>query len=151
MLFRSLIAVGKALGGGMPIGAALMSERVAQKVAPGDHGSTFGGNLLACRAALTVLDALEGGLLAHARAMGQYLGDALQGLASREGRIVEVRGVGLMRGIEIKGDAAAVVTAALERGLLINRTADSVLRVLPPFIVTEAHINDAVSILGDVL
>src|SRR5687768_6674479 len=115
-LTPDLIAVGKALGGGMPIGAALMSERVAQKVALGDHGSTFGGNLLACRAALTVLDALDGGLLAHARAMGQYLGDALQGLASRQRRIVEVRGVGLMRGIEIKGDAAAVVTAALERG-----------------------------------
>ena len=150
-LTPDLMALGKALGGGMPIGAALMTERVAQKVTPGDHGSTYGGNLLACRAALTVLDELDGGLLAHARAMGEYLGGALANLASRHERISEVRGAGLMRGIEIEGDGAAVVTAALGRGLLINRTANTVLRVLPPFIVTEAHIDEAVSILGDVL
>lgn len=150
-LTPDLMALGKALGGGMPIGAALMSERVAAKLAPGDHGSTYGGNLLACRAALTVLDELDGGLLAHARAMGQYLGEALEVLASRNARVIDVRGAGLMRGIEIEGDAAAVVTAALERGLLINRTANTVLRVLPPFIVTAAHIDEAVSILGDVL
>ncbi len=146
-----LMALGKALGGGMPIGAALMSERVASAVAPGDHGSTYGGNLLACRAALTVLDELEGGLLDHARAMGEYLGDALEGLRARHTRVTAVRGVGLMRGIDVEGDAAAVLQAALERGLLINRTANTVLRVLPPYIVTAAQIDEAVSILGDVL
>ena len=150
-LVPDLIAIGKALGGGMPIGAALMSERVAQRVAPGDHGSTFGGNLLACRAALTVLDELESGLLDHARAMGPYLGAALDRLASTHARVKAVRGAGLMRGIDVDGDAAAVVTAALDRGLLINRTAETVLRVLPAFIVTEAHIDEAVSMLGDVL
>jgi acetylornithine/succinyldiaminopimelate/putrescine aminotransferase len=143
-----LMALGKALGGGMPVGAALMSERVAQKVTPGDHGSTYGGNLLACRAALTVLDELDGGLLDHVRAMGEYLGGALEALKARHAQIMDIRGVGLMRGIEIDGDAAAVVTAALERGLLINRTANTVLRVLPPFIVTAADIDEAVSTLG---
>jgi acetylornithine/N-succinyldiaminopimelate aminotransferase len=146
-----LMAIGKALGGGMPVGAALMSERVAEKAAPGDHGSTFGGNLLACRAALTVLDELEGGLLERARAAGQYLGEALQALKARRPRIREVRGAGLFRGIEIEGDAAAAVAAALERGLLINRTANTVLRLLPAYIVTEAQIDEAMSTLGDVL
>ena len=146
-----LMALGKALGGGMPIGAALLSERVAAAIQAGDHGSTYGGNLLACRAALTVLDELEGGLLEHARAMGEYLGEALGDLKTRHTRITDVRGVGLMRGIEIEGDAAAVVPAALGRGLLINRTANTVLRVLPPFIVTREQIDEAVSILGDVL
>ena len=150
-LVPDLMALGKALGGGMPIGAALFSERVAQKAVPGDHGSTYGGNLLACRAALTVLDELDGGLLAHARAMGTYLGEAVERLAARHARVTAIRGAGLMRGIEIEGDAAAVVTAALERGLLINRTAGSVLRLLPPFIVTEPQIDDAVTILDDVL
>lgn len=146
-----LMALGKALGGGMPIGAALVSERVAARVEAGDHGSTYGGNLLACRAALTVLDALEGGLLDHARGAGEHLGAALESLAARHTRITAVRGAGLMRGIEIEGDAAAVVTAALERGLLINRTATTVLRVLPSFIVTAAQIDDAVSTLGAAL
>jgi acetylornithine/N-succinyldiaminopimelate aminotransferase len=146
-----LMAIGKALGGGMPIGAAMMSEQVAQRVAPGDHGSTFGGNLLACRAGLTVLDALEGGLLERAKSMGQYLGNALDRLAGTHPRVKHVRGAGLMRGLEIEGDAAAVVTGALGRGLLINRTAETVLRLLPAYIVTEQHIDEAVSILGDLL
>ncbi len=150
-LVPDLMALGKALGGGMPIGAALFSERVAQKAAPGDHGSTYGGNLLACRAALTVLDELDGGLLAHTRAMGFYLGAALDVLQARHPQITAIRGAGLMRGIEIEGDAAAVVTAALCRGLLVNRTAGSVLRLLPPFIVTGQQIDEAVSILGEVL
>ena len=150
-LVPDLMALGKALGGGMPIGAALFSERVAQKAAPGDHGSTYGGNLLACRAALTVLDALDGGLLRHARAMGVYLGAALDALKACHPRITAIRGAGLMRGIEIEGDAAAVVSAALGRGLLVNRTAGSVIRLLPPYIVTGQQIDEAVSILGEVL
>jgi len=145
-----LIAIGKALGGGMPIGAALMSERVAGKVAPGDHGSTFGGNLLACRAALTVLDELEGGLLDRAREAGEYLGKALERLKSHP-KVKEIRGAGLFRGIDVEGDAAAVVTAALERGLLINRTANTVLRLLPAYIVTRAQVDEAVSTLGAAL
>jgi acetylornithine/N-succinyldiaminopimelate aminotransferase len=150
-LVPDLMALGKALGGGMPIGAALFSERVAQKAAPGDHGSTYGGNLLACRAALTVLDELDNGLLGQVRASGAYLGETLNILKVRHARVKEIRGAGLMRGIEIDGDAAAVVTAALERGLLINRTAGSVLRLLPPFIVTPQQIDHAVSVLGEVL
>lgn len=150
-LVPDLMALGKALGGGMPIGAALFSERVAQKAVPGDHGSTYGGNLLACRAALTVLDELDNGLLGHARASGAYMGETLNILKVRHSRVIDIRGAGLMRGIEIDGDAAAVVNAALERGLLINRTAGSVLRLLPPFIVTPQQIDHAMSILGEVL
>ena len=145
-----LMAIGKALGGGMPAGAALMSEAVASKVAPGDHGSTFGGNLLACRAALTVLDELEGGLLDRVRESGEYLGRALEQLSANP-RVNAIRGAGLFRGIEIDGDAAAVVAAALERGLLVNRTANTVLRLLPAYIVTHGQIDEAVSTLGAAL
>lgn len=149
-----LMALGKALGGGMPIGATLLSNTVASAVAPGDHGSTYGGNLLACRAALAVLDELEpagGNLLDHARHSGIYLAAALHVLASKHARIQKVRGVGLMQGIEIDGDAAAVVEAALKKSLLVNRTAGNVIRLLPPFIVTEQQIDSAISILDEVL
>ncbi|MDQ3071265.1 MAG: acetylornithine/succinylornithine family transaminase [Acidobacteriota bacterium] len=150
-LVPDLMALGKALGGGMPIGAALMSERVAQKAAHGDHGSTYGGNLLACRAGLTVLDELDGGLLAHVRATGEYFGERLNALKASHPRVSEVRGAGLMRGLDIEGDAAAVVAAALDRGLLVNRTAQTVLRLLPPYVATRGHIDEAMTILGDVL
>src|SRR5690606_19259192 len=150
-LSPDLMALGKALGGGMPIGAALMSDRVADAVSPGDHGSTYGGNLLACRAALTVLDELDGGLLRQVRSAGAYLGAALDVITARHPNVMAVRGEGLMRGLEIDGDAAAVVAAALERGLLINRTSGTVLRLLPPYIVTLPQIDHAISILDDVL
>lgn len=150
-LAPDLMALGKALGGGMPIGAALLSDRVAAAVSPGDHGSTYGGNLLACRAALTVLDELDGGLLQQVRSAGTYLGAALDVIKATHARVVDVRGEGLMRGLEIEGDASAVVTAALERGVLINRTAGNVIRLLPPYIVTLQQIDHAISVLDDVL
>src|SRR5690606_5411531 len=105
-LHPDLIAVGKALGGGFPVGAVLVSQRVAETISPGDHGTTYGGNLMACRAALVVLDALEGGLLGHVRRVGQVLEDGLRTLASKHAMIREVRGAGLMRGLQLDRDAA---------------------------------------------
>lgn len=143
-----LIAIGKALGGGIPIGAALMRESVAQAVSPGDHGSTYGGNLLACRAGLYFVDQLlEGDLLAHVTRVGEHFGSALQAMASRHPMVKEVRGVGLMRGIEIDRPASTVVDAARPLGLLINATAGTVVRLLPPLTVTEAEIDEAMGIL----
>lgn len=152
-LTPDLMALAKALGGGMPIGAAMFTNAVAAAAEPGDHGSTYGGNLLACRAALTVLDELEGGLMANVRRVGAYFGEQLAALAARQpkGATWSVRGAGLMRGIDIAEDAGWVVPAALEKGLLVNRTSTSVVRMLPPFVITEDHVDEAIGILDQVL
>jgi predicted acetylornithine/succinylornithine family transaminase len=143
-----LMAVGKALGGGFPVAAALLSERVAAAAQPGDHGSTYGGNVLACRAALVFLQELiDHGLLAHVHEVGTFLGGQLQQLASRLPRVREVRGTGLMWGLEIEGDALQVVDAARARGLLINRTSNTVVRLLPPYVLSAEDASRGVGIL----
>ena len=142
------VALGKALGAGVPIGAALVSDRIASQVAAGDHGSTYGGNLLACRAALTFLDVLQSGLLDSVQRVGAYLNERLRALAAKHpDRVVEARGVGLFAGLELTADAQPVVNAALERGLLINRTSTTVVRLLPPYIVAERDVDQAIEIL----
>jgi predicted acetylornithine/succinylornithine family transaminase len=147
-----LVALGKALGGGVPVGAALMSQRVADAISPGDHGTTYGGNLLACRAALTFLDELEHGLLAAIARVSTHLFARLRDLQRRHAGVIDdVRGAGLMAGLDLTRDASPVVSAALERGLLINRTATTVIRLLPPFIVTERDVDQAVELLDAAL
>ena len=146
-----LTSVGKALGGGIPIGAALVSERVAKMVSPGDHGSTYGGNLLGTRAAAFVLDQLKNGLLDQVNTAGVHFERRLRTLALRHPSIVEMRGVGLMRGLQLNIDAARVVDAAREHGLLVNRTDPRVVRLLPALNIDAADIDRAVDILDDVL
>src|SRR5207247_1374754 len=147
-----LVAVGKALGSGVPVGAALISEDVAQTISFGDHGSTYGGNLLACRAALCFLDELVGGgLLAHVGRVGRHFEQRLRGLAARHAVVSQVRGTGLMWGVELTCDAAPVVPAALERGVIVNRTAERVIRLLPPLIITEDEVDDALDRLDAAL
>jgi len=154
-LAPDLVSVGKALGGGMPVGAALVSERVAGAIRAGDHGTTYGGNLLACRAALYFLDELTGGLLDHVVRVGKALGSDLAALAARQPAVTAVRGRGLMWGLELDRDAAGVVDAALARGLVINRTAERVVRLLPPFVISEQEAAEGVArldlALGDVV
>jgi acetylornithine/succinyldiaminopimelate/putrescine aminotransferase len=143
-----LVALGKALGAGIPVGAAVLKQRVADAVSPGDHGTTYGGNLLACRAALVFLDQLEGGLQASMRRLSVYLAERLRDLATRHAdKVREVRGAGLLAALDLTFDAAPIVSAALERGLVVNRTATSVIRMLPPYIVTESDVDEAVGIL----
>jgi predicted acetylornithine/succinylornithine family transaminase len=147
-----LVALGKALGAGVPIGAAMLSRDVAATAMPGDHGTTYGGNLLACRAALVFLDALDDGLLESIRRVSAHLFTGLRALATRyPARIAGVRGAGLMAGLELTSDAQSVINAALEHGLLVNRTATTVVRILPPYIVTEREVDEALAILNDVL
>jgi len=151
-LTPDLVTVGKALGGGVPVGAALVAEHVAAQVLPGDHGTTYGGNLLAMRAALVVLEALmDQGLQAHVAETGTYFEAKLRALAATRPVIADVRGAGLMRGLELTRDAAPVVEGALARGLIVNRTAERVVRMLPPYTVTTAEIDEAVAILDAVL
>jgi acetylornithine/succinyldiaminopimelate/putrescine aminotransferase len=107
--------------------------------------------LLACRAALVVLAELDHGLQASVRRVSAHLFEGLRALRARHASIVDVRGAGLMAGMEMASDAAPLVTAALERGLLINRTATTVIRLLPPYIVTEQDIDEGLAVLDDAI
>ena len=142
-----LVPVGKALAGGVPMGAALVKEDVAATLAFGDHGTTFGGNLLACRAALVCLDQLTAGLMAHVKKTGAHLESRLREMQKRHPAIVDVRGAGLMWGLELNTDAAPVHEAAIRQGVLVNRTAGTVIRLLPPLVITEAELDRALGLL----
>jgi acetylornithine/N-succinyldiaminopimelate aminotransferase len=145
-----LVSVGKALAGGVPMGAALVTEQIASALSFGDHGSTFGGNLLACRAALVCLDELiESGLIERVRNAGVQLERRLRALATKHSVIIEVRGAGLMWGLELQDDqiATAIHEAAIRHGVLVNRTAGKVIRLLPPLMITEAELDRALSLL----
>jgi len=147
-----LVSVGKALGGGVPIGAALVSQEVADTIKFGDHGTTYGGNLLACRAALCVLDELVGGgLLAHVARVGRHFEQRLRSMAAKHPMVKEVRGKGLMWGLELDRDASAVVPAALQQGVIVNRTAETVVRLLPALVITEADADEALGRLDAAL
>jgi acetylornithine/succinyldiaminopimelate/putrescine aminotransferase len=147
-----LVSIGKALGAGVPVGAALLAEEVATRLEFGDHGSTYGGNLLACRAGLYFLEQLlEGGLLDHVARVGAHLEARLLDLARAHATVREVRGRGLMRGIDLDAPAAPVVDAARGRGLLVNGTARTVVRLLPPLTITEPEIDQAIERLDAAL
>jgi predicted acetylornithine/succinylornithine family transaminase len=146
-----LVSVGKALAGGVPMGATLVREEVAAALAFGDHGSTFGGNLLACRAALVCLDELNAGLMDHVKEVGAHLETKLRDLQKKHPAIVAVRGAGLMWGLELNDEpkdvAVAVHEAAIRHGVLVNRTAGKVIRLLPPLIITKAELDRALGLL----
>ena len=131
-------------------GAALFSQRVADKAAPGDHGTTYGGNLLACRAALVFLDALiEGGVMTHVAEAGRHVRARLEALAAKHRAIVEVRGAGLIWGLELDRDATPVIEAAFERRLLVNRTAGTVVRLLPALTISTADLDEGIARLDE--
>ncbi|MGE5244856.1 MAG: aspartate aminotransferase family protein [Betaproteobacteria bacterium] len=147
-----LVSIGKALGGGVPIGAALVSDDVARTIAFGDHGTTYGGNLLACRAGLCVLQELVGGgLLAQVGRVGRHVERQLRAIAAARPIVKEIRGRGLMWGLELTCDATPVVTAGLERGVIVNRTSETVVRLLPPLVLTEADADAALDRLDAAL
>jgi acetylornithine/succinyldiaminopimelate/putrescine aminotransferase len=150
-LSPDLISVGKALGAGVPVGAALVSERVAGSISAGDHGTTYGGNLLATRAAAFFLEELmDRRLIDRVREVGAHFERRLRTLALQHPAIVEVRGAGLMWGLQLATDALPVVNAARERGLLVNRTDEKVVRMLPPLTVDSADLDRAVDLLDEV-
>jgi len=147
-----LISIGKALGAGFPVGAALVSQRVADAISFGDHGSTYGGNLLACRAALCFLDELvDGGVLANVNRVGPHFEQRLRAVAAKHAIVKDVRGVGLMWGLELTIDATPVVPEAAARGLIVNRTAETVVRLLPALIITTNEIDQALDRLDQAL
>lgn len=147
-----VMSLAKGLGSGVPIGACLATGRAAGVFKPGNHGSTFGGNPLACTAGLTTLDVIESdGLLARAATLGASLRDQFGAALSGVAGIVEVRGNGLMLGIELDRPCGDIVKMALEAGLLVNVTADKVVRLLPPLVMTDAEGVELVSGLVPVI
>jgi len=147
-----VISVAKALGNGMPIGACLARGAAAALIQPGSHGTTFGGNPLACRVGSTVIEQIERhGLVARAGELGTRMRERLEHALHNRAGVVEVRGRGLMLGIELDRPCAELVRRALEAGLLINVTAGSVVRLLPPYILTDAEADAIVDRLGDLI
>jgi predicted acetylornithine/succinylornithine family transaminase len=148
-----MICIAKPLGGGLPMGAVLMSEEVASQLQPGDHGTTFGGGPLVSSVALAVLRVVgDPSFLAAVRSKGGELAARLRSIsAAKVSRVRDVRGRGLIWGIELAEPVAPLVARALELGLLIVPAGPSVLRLLPPLIVSEAEIGRAASILEEVL
>ena len=137
-----IMTLAKGLGGGVPIGACLATDSVAQAFSPGSHASTFGGNPLACAAGLAVCRVLlEGHVLDHARRMGEYLAKGLSDCKERHRVVQEVRGLGLLQGIELDMEGKVVVSECLARGILINGTGEHVLRFVPPLIITQLEID----------
>jgi acetylornithine/N-succinyldiaminopimelate aminotransferase len=141
-----VMTLAKALAGGLPIGATLTTARVAAALTPGAHGSTFGGNPVACAAAVASVKALvDPALLENVRRVGAHFRARLE--AIRGAGIREVRGMGLMLGAELDRPGAPVVARCLRDGLLINCTADRVLRFLPPLVITGAQVDEGFAIL----
>lgn len=143
-----VMTLAKGLGSGVPIGACLTAKRATGVFQPGNHGSTFGGNPLACAAGFHTLSIMEqDGLLAHAEKLGSFIRNGVQQRLAGESGLVEVRGQGLMIGIELDKPCGELVKRALENGLLINVTADTVIRLLPPLIMSEAEASQLLDIL----
>ncbi len=148
-----IVTLAKGLGGGVPIGALIANEKAATGFEPGDHGSTFGGNPLACAAALAVLETYEAeNLTAKAGQLGNCFRNALEQLKGSGVPIAEIRGMGLMIGIGLEHPIAAAVRSSLaEQGFLVGAVGATTLRLLPPLIITEADIDLFVSILTKTL
>lgn len=147
-----VMTLAKGLGSGVPVGACLTAGMAAGVFKPGNHGSTFGGNPLACIAALTTLAVLEDDqLLARATALGDRMLARLRERLAGRPAIVDIRGSGLMIGIELDRPCAALVAAGLAAGILINVTADRVVRLLPPLVMSDPEADELVDTLADVL
>ncbi len=142
-----IMTLAKALANGLPIGAMLATEKAAAAFGPGSHASTFGGSPIVTAAALEVVKALSGGLIAQAASTGAYFREQLLGLQSRHASVAEIRGLGLLLGMEISRDGDAIVRACMDRGYLINCIQGSILRFVPPLTISRAEIDGLVACL----
>ena len=146
-----IITLAKALGGGFPVAAFLTTERLAHVFAPGDHGSTFGGNPLACAAANASLKVMREDLAAKAAEIGTYFKTQLEALQKKfPDKITEVRGRGLLLGMELSKPGKPIVDACLQKGMIINCTAVNVIRLVPPLIITKAEIDALMAVFAEV-
>lgn len=146
-LTPDIMTLAKPLAGGLPIGAALVTQAVADAIKPGDHGSTFAGGPLVCRAAQVVFDRInQPTFLSHIQEMGSYLEERLHTLG--DDHILAIRSTGLLCGVELNTAVAPVITAARNKGLLIINAGENVLRLAPPLIIKRSEIDEAVGILA---
>ena len=147
-----VMTLAKGLGGGLPIGACLATDKLAKVFGPGSHASTFGGNPLACAAALAVLRILlEGGELDRSREKGAYLRKGLQSIKDRIPLITDVRGMGLLQGMELTLDGKPIVMDCMARRVMINCTMGRVLRMVPPLIIQIGELDHLLTVLSEVL
>ena len=147
-----ILTAAKGLAGGLPIGAVLATGHASKTFVPGAHASTFGGNPVACAAALAVLEAFEDdGVLENCRHVAGRLRARLDTLAQERGDVIEARGRGLMQALVLKRPARPIVEAALERGVIVNATAGTVVRFLPPLTITAEEIDDGIAKLSEAL
>jgi acetylornithine/succinyldiaminopimelate/putrescine aminotransferase len=147
-----LMTLAKPLAGGLPMGAVLLRERVAQLIQPGDHATTFGGGPLVASAALAVCRKIgEPSFLAEVRRKGELLAERLGGLALRRDSVTAVRGSGLIWGVQLSSPAAPVIAAALEERLLLCGAGPDVIRIVPPLVVSDEELIRGLSILEGVL
>jgi len=153
MVVPDVMSLAKGLAGGVPIGAIVASPELAQAFTPGTHASTFGGNPLACAAARTVLETImTDGLIPRVRRLGEHLAARLAALIVKyPGRALEVRGQGLLRGLAIDGDAAPIVQRVRETGVLLSVAGGTVVRFVPPYLVTEGELDEGVAALDAAL
>ena len=148
-----IFTMAKGLGGGVPVGGFAAKQKFADAFVPGDHGTTFGGNPLAMRAGCVVTDELlNNGVIDNAHKVGGYFFERLNDLAEKCGRIAEVRGAGLMIGIEFDDDIAKTASAKMrDKGYLVGTIGERIFRIVPPLIITKADVEEFVCALGDVL
>ncbi|HQQ86563.1 MAG TPA: acetylornithine transaminase [Smithellaceae bacterium] len=147
-----IMTLAKALGNGFPVGAMLATDKIAESFAPGNHASTFGGNPLAMAAALATLEImLQEGILDNCRKTGDYFLKELKKLEKKHALINNVRGKGLMLAVTLNMEAAEIVRECMQKGLLINSTGGKTLRFVPPLIITDKDVDQAVDILNEVM
>jgi acetylornithine/succinyldiaminopimelate/putrescine aminotransferase len=147
-----IVAIAKPIAAGIPLGAFLVKEDFASAISPGQHGTTFGGGPLACRVALEYLAIVEEeNLLQHVTQVGGYLQQQLKALTDRFSIAREVRGRGLIQGLQLDVPARPIVEQALAEGVLFNSTQDTVLRFLPPFLLQEKHVDKGIRVLKKLL
>jgi acetylornithine/N-succinyldiaminopimelate aminotransferase len=147
-----IVTLAKALGGGLPIGAMIAKSDVSSSLTPGSHGTTFGGNPVACAASMAVIDAFEQEeVLENASRVGAYLLERVREIAKDNPRVVDVRGLGMIIGVVMKGEARPAVDACLSQRLLVNATAGNVLRLLPPLNLTREEADAGLKIIESAL
>jgi acetylornithine/N-succinyldiaminopimelate aminotransferase len=147
-----MLTLAKPIAGGLPMGAVLLSNRVASTINSGEHGTTFGGGPFVASVALHVLERVsDPALLSHVASAGRWIGDQLQGISERTGRVRAIRGIGFMWGIDVGEPAGEVVARARDAGLLILTAGDHTVRLLPPLVMTREDLARGLAILEQVI
>ena len=146
-----MVCLAKPLGGGLPLSAVIGSEKVADVLSYGNHGTTFGGNPVACAAGIAMINAIEQDqLMKHADETGRYMQDELQKLTSRHQQILDIRQYGLMIGITVNREAKYYVEKALQKCIVINATSQNIIRLLPPLNITRAETQQCITALDEI-